>query len=78
MKLTKNEAIDLAKKALNDIGLWENFKTEIANYFENGEIISLYNGNGGWVVTFMFEEDNWHKGVVNPTLLLDDVEKKSD
>jgi len=69
-KLLKTEAIELAKKALVDIGHWEDFKIENARFFNDND--PLYNFDH-WIVSFNFTEDDWNKGEVTPVLIVNDI-----
>jgi len=64
--LTKHEAIELGKKALKDIGHWEDFKIENARFFN-----AFYKFDH-WMVWFNFTDDDWNKGEVTPLLIIND------
>lgn len=69
--LSKEQAISLAKKALKDIGHWENFKIENANYIER----RTPNGYYFWLVSFNFTENDWNDGKVTPIITVNDEEQ---
>lgn len=69
--LTKEQAIDLAKKALKDIGHWENFKLEKAILWEEDPPYDYKH----WLVSFNFTEDDWNNGEVPPRLIVNDEKK---
>lgn len=66
MNYTKEQAINLAKKALKDIGHWENFKIEKANFWEKDPPYDYKH----WLVSFNFEGDDWSD--VAPMLIVND------
>ncbi len=70
-KLIEAQAIALAKKALMDIGHWEDFKIVKAVF---SKILTLYD-YGHWYVSFYFTEKDWHKGEVTPYLIVNDDEQ---
>lgn len=67
-KMNKNIAINLAEKALKDIGHWENFQLKTANFIERK---SMY-GYNFWQVNFNFTENDWNNGEVTPTVIVND------
>lgn len=69
--LTKEEAIALAKKALKDIGHWEDFKIENGRFF-NQDPPYDYNH---WLISFNFTERDWFKGEITPTIIINDEEQ---
>ena len=70
--MKKEDVLFLAKKALVDIGHWEDFKIKNGRFFSDND--PLYNFNH-WIVWFNFTKDDWNNGEVTPTLIIDDVEK---
>lgn len=70
MGLTKQQAIDLAKKALQDIGHWE-FKLEKAHLWEEDPPYDYSH----WLVSFNFKENDWNNGEVTPMIIVNDEEK---
>jgi hypothetical protein len=70
--LTKEQAIALAKKALKDIGHWENFKIEGTRILKKSP---PYDFNY-WLVWFNFTEKDYDNGVITPTLTINDEAKK--
>jgi hypothetical protein len=66
--LTVEKAINLAKKALKDIGHWENFKIEAARVFEKDPPYDFRN----WLISFNFTKDDWNNGEVTPMLIIND------
>ena len=73
MNLTKEEAIAMAKKALIDVDLWKEYKLSSARLVTKG---SYGLERDTWYVGFNFTEEDWHNGLVNPTMIIDDVEKR--
>jgi hypothetical protein len=69
--MIKVDAINLAKKALQDIGHWEGFNLEKANYIER---LSPY-GYKRWIVSFNFTEDDWSRGEITPLVIVNDEEE---
>lgn len=70
-KMSKEEAIGLAKKALKDIGHWEDFRVE------NGRFLladNFYDYNW-WLVSFNFTENDWNNGEVPPIVIVNDKDK---
>lgn len=70
--LKLEEAIELAKKALKDIGHWEPFKLERARFLKKNE----YETYDSWLVSFNFTEKDWHNGEITPVLTINDEELK--
>lgn len=68
--MKKEDAINLAQKALKDIGHWESFKIEKAFHYKRD---SLYDYNH-WVVSFNFTKDDWYQGEVTPVIIVNDEE----
>jgi|GEM_PF-6209724 len=66
--LTKQQAIDLAKKALKDIGHWENFKIEEGRVFEKDPPYDFRH----WLINFNFTKNDWNNGEVTPILIVND------
>jgi hypothetical protein len=66
MNFTKEQAIKLAKKALKDIGHWEDFKIENANFWDKDP---PYDYNH-WLVSFNFEGNDWSD--IAPMLVIND------
>lgn len=69
-KMQKTEAIALAKKALQDIGHWENFKIERARFFYRDPPYDYKH----WLVSFNFTEKDWYQGEVTPIVIVNDEE----
>ena len=69
--LTKQQALNLAKKALKDIGHWENFKLEKANLWENDPPYDYKH----WLISFNFTENDWNNGEVTPMVIVNDEDK---
>ena len=72
MNLTKEEAIAMAKKALIDVDLWKEYKLSSARLVNKG---SYGFERDTWIVGFDFTEEDWHNGLVNPTIMVDHLEK---
>ncbi len=72
MNLKLEEAIELAKKALEDIGHWEPFKLQSGRFFKK----SKYDSYDHWLVSFNFTEKDWHNGEVTPMVTINDEELK--
>jgi hypothetical protein len=70
--LIKEEAIELAKKALLDIGHWEKFKIKDARYSEKG---MLSKDHGSWLISFKFHENDPHNGKEVPLITINDDER---
>lgn len=70
--LTKEQAIALAKKALKDIGHWENFKIENGRVFEKDPPYDYKH----WLIWFNFTEEDWNNGEITPTLTINDGTKE--
>ncbi|XRE43155.1 hypothetical protein ACIVBQ_001359 [Tenacibaculum discolor] len=68
--LTKEQAIKLAKRALKDIGHWENFKIEDGSYWVKDP---PYDYNF-WQINFKFHENDPFNGKEVPTLIVNDEE----
>ena len=69
--LTEDQAIALAKKALKDIGHWENFKIEKGRVFENDPPYDYKH----WLISFNFTENDWNDGEVTPMVIVNDEDK---
>ena len=67
-KINKKNAIKLAKKSLEDIGHWEDFKLITANFIERK---SLY-GFNYWQISFNFSENDWNEGEITPIIIIND------
>lgn len=71
MNLTKEQSLFLAKKALKDIGHWENFKIEKANLWEKDPPYDYRH----WLVSFGFTENDSNDGEVTPMIIVNDEEQ---
>ncbi|PKH50003.1 hypothetical protein CXF68_04475 [Tenacibaculum sp. Bg11-29] len=69
--LTEEEAVALARKALKDIGHWEEFKIEKGRVFEK---TPPYDYNH-WLVSFNFTKDDWRNGEVTPMVVVNDEDQ---
>ena len=69
--MTEVDAISLAKKALKDIGHWEDFKIEKARIFEKDPPYDYRN----WLVSFHFTEQDWFNGEIAPMVIVNDEEE---
>jgi len=67
--LTENQAIALAKKALMDIGHWEDFKMGKAHFFNDNDPLFDFDH---WIVSFNFLRNNWINGEITPVLIIRD------
>jgi hypothetical protein len=71
-KMNAKEAIALAKKALKDIGHWDNFDVERGRFFSNDR---TYDYNH-WLISFSYTEDNpLNEDDALPMLIVNDEEK---
>ncbi len=67
--MTEENVIEEARKALKDIGHWENFQYERAKLFDKG----YYENDPHWMVYFEHTEDDYKKGIVSPYIKIDDL-----
>ena len=66
--LTKELAIALGKKALKDIGHWENFRVENGRVFEKDPPYVYTH----WLVSFNFDGNDWSD--IAPRIIINDEE----
>jgi hypothetical protein len=67
--LSKHQAIELGKKALKDIGHWEDFKIENARFLNDNDPFHNFDH---WMVWFNFTDNDWNNGEVTPMLIIND------
>ena len=70
--MEREQAITEAKKALKDIGHWENFTNIDALYKEESSLFD----SPHWFVRFQLTVDDYKKGIVSPLVIVNEVEER--